>query len=265
MKKHRWSWGLLVVVGAVVVASHALADEDDGALIGYQPLIAQSGGLPVPAGPPSTPPPGSSQPTAYDYTTWMVGEGPYTLGRDDVVQIDVRNQPLFSGSFVVGPDGSIQYHSLGDVPVAGRTKYEVQHILATLLERYIRMPAVNVSIMAYNSKAVYVVGEVGRPGRYIMRGDVIKLREAIIAAGLPTEYAALWRVHIIKPSLEAPQVRTINLKNILYRGKLKDDINLYPGEIVVVPSTVLASVSRFLSQLLNPFARTAVAARRVGL
>ncbi len=197
---------------------------------------------------------------AYDYTVWLVGQGPYTLGRDDIIRIVVRNQPDFTGDFVVGPDGSIQYNYIGDIPVLSMTKYEVQQVLTKLLERYIRVPQVTVTIMGYNSKAVYVIGEVNRPGKYIMRGDVIKLREAIVAAGLPTRTAALWRTHIIKPDIDNPRVRKVNLKKILYGGKLQEDVDLDPGEIVVVPSTVLHAVNNFLSDLLNPVTRAAATA-----
>ena len=214
------------------------------------------GGMMQPMGPMRSGPRG----TVYDYTMWLVGQGPYTLGRDDIIRIIVRNQPDFSGDFVVGPDGSIQYNYLGDIPVLGMTKYEVQQVLGKLLERYIRVPQVTVTIMGYNSKAVYVIGEVNRPGKYIMRGDVIKLREAIVAAGLPTRTAALWRTHIIKPDIENPRVRKVNLKKILYGGKLQEDVDLDPGEIIVVPSTVLHAVNNFLSDLLNPITRAAATA-----
>lgn len=239
-----------------------------GTIIGYRPipstaLPAVSGqppshpSLPVGSGQPAFP---AQQPTTYDYTTWLVGQGPYTLGRDDLIRIQVRNQPEFSGDFLVGPDGYIQYNYLGDIPVVGMTKHEVEQVLAKLLETYIRVPQVSVAIAAYNSKAVYVIGEVNRPGKYLMRGDMIKLREAIIAAGLPTRAAALWRTHVIQPDLKHPRVRKVNLKRILYKGKLRDDIDLNPGEIVVVPSTVLSAVNSFLSQLLNPITRAAAAA-----
>ena len=252
---------------------------ESGGIIGYQPIpdSALSGGAVssqalqaqgvqaispmqqggIPSGPVGR---GGRQQQPYDYTMWFVGQGPYTLGRDDAIRIQIRNQPEFSGDFVVGPDGKIQYNYLGDLPVAGLTKHELQQVLDKLLQRYIRVPQVTVTILGYNSKAVYVVGEVNRPGKYIMRGDVIKLREAIIAAGLPTSTAALGRTHIIKPDLENPKLRKVNLKRILYKGKLKEDIDLFPGEIVVIPSTVLASVNNFLSQLLNPITRAATLA-----
>ncbi len=195
------------------------------------------------------------------YITGVVGEGLYTLGRDDFIRIDVQNQPEFTGNFFIGFDGRIQYSYLGDIPVAGLTKYEVQQVLEKLLQKYVRVPIVNVTIIGYNSKVVYVIGEVGSPGKFIMRGDVIKLREAILAAGLPTPRAALSRVHVIKPDLNDPLVRVINLKRILYKGKLKDDVDLTAGEIVVVPSTVLSKVNDFLTALLSPVTRGATAAR----
>ena len=245
-----------------------------GNIIGYKPIptsaleAALTGGASAPSAYPSVGAAGSQPPIAsvtsqqpqavnssqlpQGYLTGVVGEGLYTLGRDDVIRIEVQNQPAFTGDFVIGYDGRIQYNYLGDIPVSGLSKYEVQQVLEKLLRQYVRVPVVTVSIMAYNSKVVYVIGEVGRPGKFIMRGDVIKLREAILAAGLPTRTAALWRVHVIKPDLNKPKVRRVNIKRILYKGRLKDDVSLSSGEIVVVPSTVLSKVNEFLSALLSP-------------
>jgi polysaccharide export outer membrane protein len=235
-------------------------------VIGYQPIPNEA--LPVgaqlgaqPMAPGQMPQmPQLPRGTNYDYTMWLVGQGPYTLGRDDVIQIQVRNQPEFSGNFIIGPEGSIQYNYIGDIPIAGMNKNEVEQVITKFLERYVRVPQVNVNILAYNSKAVYIIGEVNRPGRYIMRGDTIKLREAIMSAGLPTRRAAMYRTHIVKPDLDHPSIRKINLRKLLYKGKIHNDIDLYPGEIVVVPSSVMSVVNDFLSQLLNPFTRAASAA-----
>ena len=220
------------------------------------PYAASSGAVQVNVTPQSQPAvPGQQLPAGY--LTGVVGEGFYTLGRDDVIRVDVRNQPEFSGFFVIGFDGRIQYNYLGDIPIAGLTKYEVQQVLEKLLARFIRMPSVNVQIAAYNSKVVYVIGEVQNQGKFIMRGDAIKLREAILAAGLPTARAVLSRVLVIKPDLENPTIRSINAKRILYKGQLKDDIDLTTGEVVVVPSTVWSTVNEFVGGLFSPVTRAA--------
>ena len=174
----------------------------------------------------------------------------------------MRNQPEFSGDFVVGPNGAIQYNYLGDISVLGLNKNEVQEVITKLLEPFVRVPEVLVTIVGYNSKVVYVLGEVARPGKYIMRGDTIKLREAIVAAGLPTFFAAQRRTHVIKPDIKKPKVRKVDLYKVLYEGKLQQDIDIYPGEIVVIPSTFLSGINRFLGQLLSP-ATSAQAARQI--
>lgn len=261
----------VVAVLPLVAASIAWsADEQpipSGNIIGYRPISNETLEAVAPAQSAQTTPPAAQLPPQLPpvYLTGILGDGPYTLGRDDVIHIDVRNQPEFTGDFAVGFDGRIQYNYLGDIPIAGMTKYEVQQVLEKLLQQYIRVPAVSVTIMAYNSKVVYVIGEVGRPGKFIMRGDVIKLREAILAAGLPTPSAAIGRVHVIKPDLTNPRVRKVNLKKILYKGQLKDDIDLFPGEIVVVPSTFMSGVNRFLSSLLSPATRIASTAALAAL
>jgi len=243
------------------------APASPGGIIGYEPLprgstlaaVQQQAQVPPTGGVTPLGIPATSQPRQYhdytDYTAWIAGQGPYTLGRDDVIHIEVQNQPDFTGDFIVGPDGQIQYDYLGDIPVAGMTKQEVEQVLSKLLERYVRVPVINVVILAYNSKAVYVIGAVNRPGKYIMRGDTIKLREAIIAAGLPAPYAAMYRTRVVKPSSTRSSMRKVDLRKVLYQGTLERDIDLYPGEIVVVPASWMSVVGNFFSQFFDPFAR----------
>lgn len=183
----------------------------------------------------------------------VVGEGkPYTLGSEDVLQITVRNQPEFSGQFVIGPDGKIQYAFVGDIEAAGLTKGQLKQRLINELSRFIKVPEVSISITTYNSKNIYVLGEVTRPGQYPMKGDSISLRDAIIAAGLHTREAALRRVYIIKVEDGKVIPQRVDLFALLYKGKMKYNLNLAPGDIVVVPSTVPSEVNRALNTLLQP-------------
>ncbi len=187
-----------------------------------------------------------------------IGEGQhYTLGKDDIVEITVRNQPEFSGQFVIGPDGNIQYTFVGDVKAAGLTKEELSQKISSLLLKYVKVPEVSVSIVAYRSKFVYILGEVGRPGKYPMKGDELSLRDALIQAGLPTRAAALRRVYVIKPDMTRPVYKKIDIYKLLYKGILKDNVTLGPGDLVVVPSTVPSEINRALTNLLSPITRGA--------
>jgi len=87
----------------------------------------------------------------------------YTLGKTDVIEISVSRHPEVSGQFLINNEGKIQYEFVGDVYVEGLTKSKIQELLVTRLEEYIISPDVIVQIVGYNSKIVYVIGEVGRP------------------------------------------------------------------------------------------------------
>ncbi len=198
----------------------------------------------------------ASEPAAVLAEKVIMGESkPYTLGKEDVVEINVQNQAEFSGSYVIGPDGMIQYSFAGDVKAEGLTKQQLKQALINKLARFVKNPVISVVISAYRSKNVYILGEVYRPGKYAMEGDTLLLRDAIIQAGLPTRDAALTRVHVIKSDVERPTFKKVNLLNVLYKGKTKDDINLVPDDIIVVPSTVPSEINRALANLLAPFSR----------
>lgn len=188
-----------------------------------------------------------------------IGEAdtPYTLGINDVIGIEVRNQPEFSGQYVVGPDGNIQYSYVGDIKAEGLSKYQLKDIISKELERYVRGAEITVSILAYRSKFVYMLGELSSPGQYPMKGDKVDLREAIFAADLPTRAAALRRVYVVTPSQDKPKFRKVDIYKLLYEGKLKWNIELAPGDVVVVPSTVPSEINRALTNLLSPFSQAA--------
>lgn len=178
--------------------------------------------------------------------------GPYTLGPDDVVRIEVREQPEFTGVYAVGRDGKIQYGFVGDIDADGLTKEELAKAVEEKLTAYIRVPVVNVTIVGFNSKAIYILGRVARPGKYAMRGDSIKIRDAVIAAGLMVHHAKLRKVHIIKADPTTPSFRIVDLQKVLYLGQMKENVDLVTGDIIVIPTTIWGVFNDFLNELLSP-------------
>ncbi|MDD5132021.1 MAG: polysaccharide biosynthesis/export family protein [bacterium] len=181
---------------------------------------------------------------------------PYRLGPDDVLQIITRNHDEFSGKFTIDPYGKILIPMIGEIKAEDLTREEFVEVLKEEIGKYVQDPNVMVSIMQYRSKVVYILGEVRSPGKYPVEGDSIALRDAIASAGFPTGLAATWRVYIIKPRTVRPSYKIVNLYKILYRGKMKNNVTLTPGDIVYVPSTMLGKLSNSLSYLLDPFYKT---------
>lgn len=189
------------------------------------------------------------------YSPYMevVGEGSdYSLGIDDVITIIVRDQPDFSGRYVVDPDGNIQYNFVGDIKAEGKTKEQLKAEITEKLRRFVRYPEVAVMISEYRSKAVYVLGYVNSPGKYAMKGDRITVKEAIVAAGLPRADASINKVFVIRPSQHTadgkPQQKNVNVKKLLNKGESAEDFILQPGDTVVVNQ-------RWFDKFVNNFSR----------
>ena len=206
----------------------------------------------VPATETSPATPSVGVPTTTNLGAPAINWGPYTLGPDDVVHIAVRNQPEFTSAYVIGHDGNIQFGFIGDIKADGLTKEELARAVEERLRRYVRVPSVQVTIIGFNSKAIYVLGRVARPGKYAMRGDSVKIRDAVIAAGLVVRHAKLRRVHIVKSDPANPSFRIIDMQKVLYKGVMKENIDLVAGDIVVIPTTVWGGINDFLSELLSP-------------
>ncbi len=177
----------------------------------------------------------------------------YTLGPDDIIEIIVRRHPEFSGIYPINAEGKIQYKFVGDIEIKGLTKTEVKEKIAKILSKFIINPDVDVTINEYRSKIIYVIGEVGAPGKYYMKADKISLREAVVQAGLPTLSASMRKTQLIRPDKSGkPLEKRVDLYALLYEGKLNLDLDMMPGDVLVVPATVFAKVMRIINPVAQP-------------
>ena len=182
----------------------------------------------------------------------------YTLGPDDIISVEVRNHPEFSGQYAVNSEGKIEYKYIGDVIVSGLTKAQLKERLTQIFSEYVIEPEVEVQIVQYLSKVFYVVGEVGRPGKFYMRGDIIPVREAIVQAGLPTNWAAMRRCRLITPNKSGKNNYTdINIYSLLYEGDLSRNVDMKPGDVLYVPATAIAKLIQVISPVTNTVGQTA--------
>ena len=188
----------------------------------------------------------------------------YTLGATDVIQVEVLRHPEVSGKYIINKEGMIQYEFVGDIFVEDMTKKEVTDKLTSELEKYIIAPEVTVKIIGYNSKVVYVIGEVGRPGKISIRGDEITVREALVQAGLPTLSAKASASMLITPneSGKADQ-KKVNVKKLLIEGDLRENYVMKPGDTLYVPPTAMAKALRVIQPVTAPITNAAGGARAV--
>jgi len=188
----------------------------------------------------------------------------YTLGANDVIAIEILRHPEVSGEFMINQEGYIQYEFVGDLKVAGLTKRQLADQLKEQLSEYIIAPDITVKIIGYNSKVVYVIGEVGRPGKIFMRGDEITIREALIQAGLPLLTAKNSKSMLITPAENGKaETRNVNVKKLLFEGDLRENFVMKPGDTLYIPPTAMAKAMRVIQPIAAPITTAAGAGRSI--
>lgn len=177
----------------------------------------------------------------------------YTLGENDVIEIKVMRHPEVSGQYQINQEGKIQYEFIGDIKISGTTKDEAAKIVSERLSEYVISPEVSVKIVGYNSKVVYVVGEVGVPGKIYMRGDTITVREALVQAGLPQLSGVTRKSRLITPSEKGKgDVRRVDVYALLYEGDLTQNFTMKPGDVIFIPATFLTKAMRAIQPVASP-------------
>lgn len=188
----------------------------------------------------------------------------YTVGATDILEITVMRHPEVSGQFIINNEGNIQYEFVGDLKMDGLTKDEAKKLLTEKLSDYIIDPEITVKIVGYNSKIIYVVGEVGRPGKIYMEGDTMTVHEALVEAGLPLLSAKTNGSRVITPSNTGnPIVRKVNVEKLLYQGDLRENLVMQPGDTLYVPPTFLAKTMRIIQPVAQPIGAAAGTGRTV--
>jgi polysaccharide export outer membrane protein len=181
---------------------------------------------PTPSKTPTVPPPAAPAPS-------------YIIGADDELVINVWNEPKVSGPVIVRPDGKITLPVGKDIVAAGLTTEELKaKVVEELKKGYFQDPDVVVVVKKINSRIVFVVGEVNKPGPYALTGPMTVL-QLITVAGGPTEFADKKNMILISATLKAkdgsPMSWKINYDD-MSKGKnlAKYNIELRPGDQLIV-------------------------------
>ena len=167
----------------------------------------------------------------------------YIIGPEDVLEITVwRNQDL-SKVVAVRPDGRISLPLIGDVIAVGKTPAQLTEEISAKLTEYKENPQVSIVIKEVNSYAIFVLGEVSKPGKYPLKSKTTLLQGITVAGGF-TPMAARNKLVVFRfgENGQGDDKIKASYDDIVLRDGSKQNIELKPGDTVVVPSETMVTV-----------------------
>ena len=159
----------------------------------------------------------------------------YIIGPQDVLSISVWKEPdLSENTLPVRPDGKISLPLINDIQASGVTPMQLTAEIRDRLKSFVNDPRVTVIVTAINSRRVYVLGEVPRPGAYPLLPNMTVL-QAISSCGGFTEYANPKKVYVLRTENGTQRKYKFNYKEVLKGEHISQNIALRPGDTIVVP------------------------------
>lgn len=157
------------------------------------------------------------------------------LGPGDVVEVRIYNEAELSGTHQISDSGTIRLPLVGAVDAAGMTPDQLTVKIAQLYnERYLKDADVSLFVKEHNSRKIYVLGQVAKPGPYAFDGKMTVI-DAVALAGGTTKLADADRTLITRDQ-NGKQVRVVVRVGSIGEGR-SPDILLQPGDIIFVPET----------------------------
>jgi polysaccharide biosynthesis/export protein len=170
----------------------------------------------------------------------------YLLRPTDVLEITFPISPEYNETASVQPDGYISLREVSDMYVEGKSIPEVTEELRKAYGVFLHEPIINIELRDFEKPYFVADGEIGKPGKYDMRGDVT-LTEAIAIAGGFTDKAKHSDVVLYRRTEGGwVEAETFNVKKMLAEKDLNEDVHLKPGDLVYVPKNRLSKIRQFI-------------------
>ena len=107
----------------------------------------------------------------------------YIVRADDRLKIKIFQYPELSDEYTVSANGTISIAAIGDIPVDGLSTKEVAKRISEELVRAGLSEKPGTSVDILQSRPVYVLGDVQKPGEYPFRPGVTVLQVVSLAGG----------------------------------------------------------------------------------
>jgi polysaccharide export outer membrane protein len=146
----------------------------------------------------------------------------------DRILLRVEGDSALSDTFTVVAGPALRLPAIGEIPLAGVARNDLEAHLTRELSRYIKDPVVQARALI----RVSVVGEVTHPGFYAVPVDLV-LPDALMLAGGATQDARVDRLRVLRGS--ASLWGGSDLQAAIARGATLEELGIRAGDRIEVP------------------------------
>ena len=159
----------------------------------------------------------------------------FVIGAGDVLAINVWKEPEISHAVPVRSDGKVSLPLVGEMQASGQTPRQLQAALKEKLQTYISDPDVTVIVQEVKSQRFNILGQVVRPGSYLLANTTTVL-DAIAVAGGFRDFAKKKSIYVLRTKVDGSQARIGFNYNDVIKGKdPAQNIRLEPKDTLVIP------------------------------
>lgn len=165
----------------------------------------------------------------------MAQDAAYTVKPGDILAVSVWKEPeLQDDAVLVRPDGMFSFPLVGQVDARNKSVADLQQLLTERLSKYISEPVVTLSVKEIRGNKVYVIGQVNKPGEFVVNPRV-DVMQALSMAGGTTAFAALNNIIILRRNGTQQTALPFKYPDVAKGRDLAQNIELQSGDVVVVP------------------------------
>jgi polysaccharide export outer membrane protein len=167
-------------------------------------------------------------------TTAHAQQSGYIVKPGDVLEISVWKEPDLQRQVLIRPDGAFSFPLVGQVDARGKTVIELNKIVSDRLSRFIADAVVTISVQQINGNKIYVLGQVNKPGEFIVNPSV-NVMQALSMAGGMTPFASSNDIIVLRGQGKSQVATPFRYADVVRGRNLEQNIELIAGDIVVVP------------------------------
>ncbi len=158
----------------------------------------------------------------------------YVIGPDDVLTVVFWRDKDMSSDVAVRPDGKISLPLLNEVQASGLTPEQLRVQVTEAASKFVEDPTVSIVVKEIHSRKVFITGMVNKPGTYPLSGPTTVVQLIAMAGGV-LEYADSKHITILRTVNGRETSLPFNYKDLAKRKNLKQNIELKPGDTIIVP------------------------------